>query len=1604
MVTDNNSQVNSFVSGMDSDSSLDKIAEDKYLEARNVRITAYHDVGSQQNFKGALKAINGITEVGRLFQASVERILSAGSIRQYGYIIYISQKGEEDPEFCIARFTNKIGDSDDSSQKVSDIDDLCVIFKSKLIDWPEDKSKWPRKVSTVCRFESDELVKLYVATGFNPILQFNLTKIYSDEKGDYSKYNIDTQSCYPKIKFYKPCFDKYISGSLKPAQICYSYQLYNDFGQTTPMSPQCQMIPVINTDNSKTDLMNIRGIEFGDTSTCGIRITIEISDEAKLFDKIRLFRINMQKTGQTPTVEICYDAKLETTSPKDGQNLFVFEDTGAQTFGNLSLEEYNSINGIYIIPKIIESKDDILFASNVKQKQTFIDTDQFKNWDSRAFRCDKDGVFKFKRQFGDTIKFRYNELDEISSYTNQDYIEAYNEYNDVNKHIDNPCLFDNEDYYGGVGKNVSWRFVVALNPLDTSGAQPDGIGTGESVICRGNIYSSNDCWFIKKDGSYDTVNIQKISNEQGRIDNKFLLKSLKRNELYRYGIVLYDKYGVASPVKWIADIRTPDMWDRGFQTFLSHTNVKTYYNSAQYIDLSSFPLGVAFNIKHLPEGCTGYEIVRCKRSFNDIAGLSQGIISKPIVEYICEGTDKTKSNLYFPTGLMTTAHVAQGTDFGYMGSNYNPSKDNGNEYNGRTCATNFGNYETFQFVSPEILYQPSSMKSTFSTGNYYLEQLKYIFGSNSKQDTLSLKYYDSSKDLKKIPVDYGDKYLFGIANQNANFFLRNDGWRNYYYDGDGETYKHEMCYIKMPTALARDFFMKGEAYYRSGGSYVWDMWYPSIKNDDRIQYTSHHAPHIRYIDQYFFTNIKLYEQGEKLFNYSVDYKKPLSDTKPAKTTYIKDSKNKQKIHDFNLASELNWNEVIKHVYLEASKKEGSGTPGWKYVGEYSSHIDTIAGVQYCNVMYWGADTASIETGDSSWTIKGDFTGGGRDMEDKLPKMSGQYTDGGKGTWLLYFPFSTGGRAALINVEKPDSSTTNDDNHPIGSELGARSYLACRFNQDSNHFYDGEQFNSVYEETNRGIDLFGPDSNRFTKEMPAGSLLGTSLCNIRKNVIPYGGHSVKDIENSVYGSTGQYFTVEESGEWNCVFDGDVYITLMDYTSAHKAIVTYGGFTDDAKHRQIGDYKTSSQLIQYSVPVESSINYLFTSGYEFSKNFQNEYNTYIQIEPTNIDGLYQQDHPEYAYNTAYGAENNSVVKAAFDSSNVQDFNKCVDFRTYHSLMKEDNEHIDSWCKFQSSNYLDADSRYGQITNLKTFNNYLLFWQQLATGIFSVNERALSENPNGATLILGSGGVLSRYDYLDTSEGMHKDEYCTATSNTTLYWYDSHNNTIKAYAGSGIIQLSKLSSSQNILLKYNDDSHLPLLFYDSKNNEIVSNVLKDDVSIAFNEYIKTFTSLYTIPFDESVQFNNGVYLIKNNQGTLDIAQWDAYNEYSRTWGREILYCQLLYVVNKQPLVTKVFDNQEIVTPYDECELADISNPYFQMYHDYIWQTDYTRADSHLEDQITMREHNYRFAIPRETNSPLYGSRMRGKYLLCYIQNNKPNTSVSIQYILTKFRTSWS
>lgn len=186
-----------------------------------------------------------------------------------------------------------------------------------------------------------------------------------------------------------------------------------------------------------------------------------------------------------------------------------------------------------------------------------------------------------------------------------------------------------------------------------------------NVLKVKNTQDRPTLYFVNKNG-LQKADIE-ISTEEGRINNSWVTKSLKRNELYRYGIILYDSTGSPSPVKWIADIRTPNLYDKYFNTFISHYN--------NMYDLASIPLGIAFNVKNLPEGCTGYEIVRCQRREQDIASIAQGVISKPIVGYSTPECHRPDRTTYFPTGLLTTAMVAQGSEFKYFTENYNPAND-----------------------------------------------------------------------------------------------------------------------------------------------------------------------------------------------------------------------------------------------------------------------------------------------------------------------------------------------------------------------------------------------------------------------------------------------------------------------------------------------------------------------------------------------------------------------------------------------------------------------------------------------------------------------------------------------------------------------------------------------------------------------------------------------------------------------------------------------------------------------------------------------------------------------------------------------------------------
>ena len=117
-----------------------------------------------------------------------------------------------------------------------------------------------------------------------------------------------------------------------------------------------------------------------------------------------------------------------------------------------------------------------------------------------------------------------------------------------------------------------------------------------------------------------------------------------------------------------------------------------------------------------------------------------------------------------------------------------------------------------------------------------------------------------------------------------------------------------------------------------------------------------------------------------------------------------------------------------------------------------------------------------------------------------------------------------------------------------------------------------------------------------------------------------------------------------------------------------------------------------------------------------------------------------------------------------------NNNYDTRVHYSNRKINNEAIDNWSSTMPLNFIDVDSRYGEITDLKLFKDKLIYWQKHAIGVLSVNERMLVTTEDDNKLALGYGGILDRYDYISTIYGMNNNERCCIDSDSTLYWWDS------------------------------------------------------------------------------------------------------------------------------------------------------------------------------------------------------------------------------------------
>ena len=1574
MDTNTEPQINSFAGGLNSDDDLSVVATNQYIDARNIKISSYRGGEGRDNRHGSLMPVQGVKLAGS-FAGDGNKVVATGSIRDYGVIVCID--GNEN-RLKIYSFKNAIGGTV-HDQDFNNIQKSRLVVDAPLL--PLDKGEeYPDVFDIQLNYESENNIKLYLADSKHPIMVFNINI-------DDSLIYDDLNKClsYPEAVCKPPVFEEYVPGKIEFGVVSYCYQLYNRYGIHTGASIQCQQIPIGNYDFDNKYVKC--GGKQGAISNCGVKISIQIPSNYWHLDYIKVFRVQYTQNGQMPIVSVIYDAKINFDEQHDYSEL-VINDVGNDPIENISVEELNSLQGVRIIPNSLASKDGLLFAANTKTIQTTIK--DFDKWDARAFRfnyknictvTDINGNNSFTIDAHEGIE---NDSVAVPPFDHDCYDDTYNNINKEASLYSANFVFDSKyRWVGGSGKNIEWRFVISSQVEDSCIKENNTrkIGTLYNYSQKENI-QQNNVFYIDKD--FKPSIIQKAEFDPGINNNTWLIKSLRRNEIYRYGIVLYDKYCQASPVKWIADIRTPNVTEECFQLMSSNTIV----NGKRY-ELVIRNLGIQFMVKNLPEGCTGYQIVRCARHESDIATISQGVLSSPVSNAYSksyEGNNDdyqvTKYHMFCPTGFLTTNKFIEGYNV------HNQLVWEGDDLSSQ-CMTNIDNDKLLQFVSKEICYQPESFKQFTKDKKYYLQKQSFLFGARG-----DYKFTDDQYDSPRngsYNKDYGSLTGFNgrsnfkfiipcISNCAVELFTgRND-------DGDarGDIYVNkltiergyydpkisEICYLDAPYNPSYFYKVNPQSHkHRNPGKldgvaeqlansgtigglgnirpYSYALVKDCILNFDRLYNNDADSANKRqekagkFIIQKAFAYIKLYEQSVQPYEFIINRRPDPGDwwfDTVQKTNYIQ---------DFQLVDQIKWDQAFKRNFNKDNDEQASSKA-------YTNYAVSAGGALFANMITGGICN---DTNGNIFGSFGNYNGGF--------KNDGTGTHGDKSVC-----FGTGGKCLLLSCWYKEKGTA-----------GAISYY---YPKNGNYYDSLEQ--EAYQTEPGEIGLV------FKTVRP--TLLGTYLTNLRQQTTPYGGYSFTNRLTNIYYGDGNYF--QSKNEWNTVFDGDCHVETFEYTSMHKV---YGAYTKNGKAEL---QFPNTHMITYSIPTESNIWCKFQHGWTFSSNARDNYASFIQAEPCEITEAYVQKEPEYVYNSVYSVQNTSIPLAAYDDLNPQDYNKTIDTRVYYSDLKQNDEIIDSWCKFRSSNFIDVDQQYGPITNIQTFKNVLTFFQEQSFGVLSVNDRSVATDNSGQNIVLGTGGVLDRYDYYSNTYGMHKQQFCAVCTTGGMYWFDSHNNVICLFDGQSVVQLSKQGKVQNILNKYKKDDNFKV-FYNNRYNEVVFNVLSNDMQIVYNEMIGKFTSTLTIPFDGAIQFFNGEYLVKKND-IVCVYQYDYLDESPKSTNQQLLSSYVKYVVAQQPLITKVFDNQEIVT-YENLQLQDVIydyDDYFSKNHKYTWQTESQKIESSLEEQITLRENNHRFAIPRADG--LFGNRARGKVMICSIEDVKPNPAMAIQYIITKYRQSWS
>ena len=688
-----NANVNTFYKGLNLDQDISIVPSDSIRYAENIKLTT--------NNEGTAAILQNAEYIQKYNITIPDSETIIGTVNAK----YCREGKNDSPRECGIVFT-KYGNGYNRVYLIDfDYEDFTEILNGKF--------NWDERLDLVSNFEQYDKTYVYLVDGINILRRINISKQYGEIT------DLTTLDMIPASELGKFECNGLTSGSLEAGVYQYAYQLFRENGAATPISSLSTVIPVVNTFGS-SESKKVMGQQ--PNSPTGKGVLLETTFTNNEFEYFRVYRIFYETSGQLPQVSVIGEFKIDSNHEKQTVK---YTDFGQPAINIITIDEFKQLVAPYdFIAQTIESQQNILFAANVKEETWDID------YDARAYRADKTGTVVLKSAAGNDLKFSFAigipNIPEEHDCINPSNLLLFEK--DSFKYV-----YNKNDKLGGSGLNVSYEFIfkeIVLSSVDAEDTA-NHISLNATQVDKKNVklYDVNG-------NTIETIDCP--SHVPNYADNWICsnFTGYQRDEIYRFGIVFYNKRRIASPVHWIGDIKMPCS-----KNTTNSDGMLFPFNGGKHsdlydknVELNGYAMGIRFTVDNLPEEVIGYEIVRQLRDTSSRTIVTQGVLSSLYTPELSYGKNFIKNNLkggdkmMWPQGLLSYAgEIRTVTNSG-----------DGSSYMAYHAAKNYS-----EFVSAETCVSQENTKDLVK--NKLVCQLYNLYTYNTLTSTQRIDY-DNSGD------------------------------------------------------------------------------------------------------------------------------------------------------------------------------------------------------------------------------------------------------------------------------------------------------------------------------------------------------------------------------------------------------------------------------------------------------------------------------------------------------------------------------------------------------------------------------------------------------------------------------------------------------------------------------------------------------------------------------------------------------------------------------------------------------------------------------------------------------------------------------------------